>query len=376
MKLNKENIKNVLFVIVLALLMLNILQSNYKIIDINPLSGAIEKVEDSYFSKKTWFSGEYQETQKQYVKNNFALRAPFIRINNQLDYFLYDELHAKGVVFGKNGFLYEENYIKAYLGLDYLGEDSIRKQVQKLKTISDSLKKHDVDLVVLLAPGKGSFYPEYFPPKYDSIQKTTTNYATFKQYLQQDSILLFDAHSWFDELKTTVHPKHKLFSKTGIHWSKYGEYLVMDSLLHFLAKKTERQFPTMVLDTLILSKQLKESDNDIWKGMNLWFPMEDFEMTYPKFHTEDTILNTCKVLTISDSYYWGMYNLGLSKNYFSNGEFWYYYMHIYSKYSNTPTLISTSHVKSELLKNDVVLIICTDANLFKFGFGFLDHSWK
>lgn len=157
MKLSDKNIKSLLFYILLALLWLPIIQAKFKLIDFSPLKGVVETIDDPYLTKSTWKSGEYQEQEENYLKHNFGFRTPLIRLYNQKQFAFYKKANANSVLVGRENYLYEENYIKAALGLDFLGEDSIRNQVQKLKLIADSLEKKQVKLVVLLAPGKSKF---------------------------------------------------------------------------------------------------------------------------------------------------------------------------------------------------------------------------
>jgi nicotinamide mononucleotide adenylyltransferase len=368
----ERHIKNGLFLLVLLLLWLPMVQTKFKFFQVQPLKGAVEATSDPYISKERWFSGVYQKEQEAYVKDSFGFREPFIRLYNQWQYSFYNHTSAHSVVIGRSGYLYEENYIKAHLGLDFIGEDSIRGQVDRLKTISDSLKKKNIDLVVLLAPGKGSFYPEYFPEKYDQVKKGVTNADVYKKYFKQKDIHLLDAHSWFLQMKYKEHKQHRLYSKTGIHWSKYGEYIVADSLLRYLSELRGVEFPAMKLIQEETSSALRSTDNDIWQGMNLWMNMSDYKMTYPIVQRTGEEHNQTKVLTIADSYFWGLYWMGLPEGYFSNGEFWYYFEQRYPQQFTTPSLVNEINIRSEVEKNNVVLLILTDANLPRFGFGFLE----
>lgn len=373
MKRLSEHIKNGLFLLIIGLLFIPIIQKKFKFITLDPLEGAFETIEDPYISKSAWLEGTFQVAQEDYAKNNFGFREILVRLYNQWNFSLYTKANSNGVVIGKEGFLYEGNYIRAQLGIDYIGADSIRKQVKKLETISDTLKRHNIDLVVILAPGKGSFYPDYFPDRYYKKRKDKTNYEEYAKQMKNARINLLDAHSWFREMKKTTHTKYKLFSKTGIHWSRYGEYIMADSLLNYLTKVTGKPFPHMKLDSLEQSKEYRGTDNDAGKGLNILWELPDYEMTYPSFHIVNKELNKTKVLTISDSYYWGMYNFGLSHDYFADGEFWYYNRERYPLTFSGPAPVSEINTKKEVLKHNVVIIVCTDANLSRFGFGFLEN---
>ena len=95
--------------------------------------------------------------------SEFGFRSTFIRLHNQLKYWIYNEFSANGVVIGKDRYMYEESYIKTYYGLDFKGNDTLLVMAEKLKRLQNILHKQNKLLLVVLAPGKGYFYPEYIP---------------------------------------------------------------------------------------------------------------------------------------------------------------------------------------------------------------------
>ena len=63
--------------------------------------------------------------------------------------------------------------------------------------------------------------------------------------------------------------------------------------------------------------------------MNLLVELKGYDLAYPTIITEDGLNKTKpSVLTISDSYYWAIYNMGISKI-FTNDHFWYYNKLVY-----------------------------------------------
>ena len=55
---------------------------------------------------------------------------------------------------------------------------------------------------------------------------------------------------------------------------------------------------------------------------------------------------------------------------FSNTEFWYYNKEIKPRRKNQSSNVEDLNVKEELKKFDVVLLLSTETNLYKFDFGF------
>ncbi|NQY09472.1 MAG: hypothetical protein HRT71_08150 [Flavobacteriales bacterium] len=362
-----------LYLGVLILMFLPMAQNYYGFIESKPLKGSFTKLEDTTLTVDGWLSGNYQLTHQDYIDQNIGFRNVLVRTYNQMHYSLFDNARANQVVVGKDNYLYEENYIKAHLGRDFVGQKEIVERVRKLKKISEELKVNGIDLIVLLAPGKGSFYPEYIPDFYEPERKTITNYEGYRDEMLDTKINILDFNQWFVDMKSTS--PHPLYAKNGIHWSRYGEVLVADSIIGYIGNLRNVDMPELVVKSKVLSDSAQFSDDDIERGMNLLFDIPDLEMAYPVFKIEKSKTSNPKVLTIADSYFWGIFNMSFSKKVFDKGKFWYYNKKIYPDSYEKSLKVKDVDIIEEVEKNDVVLIICTDANLHKFAFGFIDQLY-
>jgi acetyltransferase AlgX (SGNH hydrolase-like protein) len=368
-------IKRILFIIVVVLLSLPLFQQITEIVFVKPLKGAVKKTEKPEFTIDGWFSGKFQSVDEKFINTNFGFRSEFVRLHNQFDYWLFGEVNAKGVLIGKDGYLFEMDYINEYLGRLYLGKDKIDDHASKLKLISDSLESKGIDLVFLFAAGKASYYPEFFPESEAGSEKTVSNYEAFLSSFDSLDIKHIDLNGWFVKMKDTI--SYPLFTKGGIHWSKYGEYLVMDTIISYVEDLRGVKLPHFNAERISVSILPRYRDNDIGEGMNLIFPHSTFPMAYPKL-----VLDTMnadmdvKAMVLADSYYWEMYNEGFSKDIFNNGQFWYYNKEIFSSVPGKEKRnISEINVKNEVEKNDVVFILQTEGTLNRFTFGFVDNMY-
>ena len=368
--------KQILFSIVLILMLVPVIHQvtrGSKTED-GVLSGAIVPTSYNDFSWDSWFDQTYQKNTTKFLNEDFGYRPTFVRLYNQHLYTLYGMANAKGVILGKDGYLFEKNYIKAHYGLDFVGTDTIQEKVKKLNFIQKELAKKGKHLVVLLAPGKGSFYPEYIPDHFKPKDELETNLKGFVREFDKQQINYINFNSWFVSKKGKT--KYPLYPKCGIHWSKYGEFLAADSLLHYLEKETNRALPALELKGIVLEKENRDGDYDLGEGMNLLTEMNTYPMSYPKFTFGEAETNGPKALVVADSYYWGLFNKGMSKNCFNGGQFWYYNKQIFPDSYDEPLYVADVNIIQEVEKNDVVIIICTDANLHKFAFGFVDHLYN
>jgi hypothetical protein len=370
--------KHLMFIGIVLMMCIPALQQYFEFREERPLKGAVIIHEYVPFSWDTWFEGDFQKSTSKYVKTNFGFRSEFIRLNNQKHYSFYNRARANGVIVGKESYLYEENYIEAHLGLDFIGWKEIEEKTRKLKFIQDKLKENGTDLYVVFAPGKGSYNSEYIPDSYlDKSKKQkihATNYETYKQEFLEQNVNFLDFKTWFLDMKDTT--SYPLFGKAGIHWSKYGEFLAADSLLQEIGKIRNAPMPDLVLDNVVEQELNQWGDFDIGEGMNLLFDLPTFAMGYPEFHWDwDTTQSQQIVTFVADSYYWGMFNYGFSRDLFGDGEFWYYNKAIYPDSYQSKIEVGDIDIRAKAEENDVIIILSTDANLYKFAFGFIDQLY-
>jgi hypothetical protein len=364
-----------LFIGLIGMLFIILLQGHFQLLEVEPLQGSYGMVDDPAISKASWFDGSYQEQEALYINQNFGFRSTFVRSYNQWYFSRYNQARANGVIIGKEDYLYEFNYIAAALGRDYIGEEAIADKVYKLNAVSKILHEKDIKIMVLLAPGKGSFYSEFIPDIYEPERLSITNYDTYKKKLDEANIKVLDMHQWFMDMKGKT--EYPLFPKTGIHWSKYGEVLVLDSLVKYInALDMDKRVATIIPGESAPSKRVLDTDDDIERGMNLLFDIPDLAMGYTPFETVvDSTQTPAKVLSVADSYYWGLHNWGVSKHIFNDGQFWFYNEQIYPDVNGIPLKVSEVDLKAEVEKNDVILLLSTDANLYRFAFGFIDQLY-
>jgi len=112
--------KYALFIGIVLMLCVPALQQYFKFREERPLNGAITEPQFTPFSWDGWHSGDFQKTNAAYLNTKFGFRSEFIRLNNERHYWLFNRAKANEVVVGKESYLYEENYIKAAGGIDFI----------------------------------------------------------------------------------------------------------------------------------------------------------------------------------------------------------------------------------------------------------------
>ena len=216
--LKSIDLKKYLFRMLMVLLFVPWIQASFKLVKVKDLKGAVEKTYNPVLNDRNWFEGRFQNQKEHYLNNEFGFRPSFVRLHNQIDFYLFDKLHANSVIRGKENYLYEYNYIKTYYGLDFIGADSIQNRMKQIKVIQDSLQARNKLFLLVFAASKGQFYPEYFPDS--SIRdKKTTNYEMHIKYAAETGVNFIDFNSWILSMKNNA--PYPLYTKYGIHWSYY-----------------------------------------------------------------------------------------------------------------------------------------------------------
>jgi len=374
--MNSYKIKILLYAIFLILLGLPLVYMIVPLKIIEPLKGAVDNAKQPQITIATWFNGEYQKKCEDFFNDNIGFRPWFVKLHNQIKFSLFNEASARGVIRGKENYLYELNYIKAYNGEDFIGKREIYSKVKSIKQLQDKLLEYNKTLLVCISPGKGSFYPEYFPDdKISTTEKQTdsTNYKQYSEALKQLNVNHIDMNGWFKQMKDTCNCM--LYPKYGIHWSYYGMLLATDSIIKYIEDARKIQMPKIEFGKIIRSSVLKHSDYDIAEGMNLLLQMKSEPMCYPKFKfSSDSNLIKPKTLVVSDSFYWGIFNIGVGSEIFSLGGFWYYNEQIYPDSYDSPITVNDVDFAQKVLENDVIILMSTDANLPKFSWGFMEKA--
>ncbi len=374
MKQNGLHIKRYLFTAILLGFVVIALQQQLKFKFEYPLAGAVTLSEKPEFSFKTWFDDSFQTQYQKYVNEHFGFRNSFVRLNNQLAFTFFNKAKANGVIIGKENYLYEENYIKAYYGLDSISNDSIAERLAKFKFVQDTLKKLNIDLLLIYAPGKASYLPEFIPKNKKPKQKHQTNYARFVAQSKISGIRFIDFHDYFEKQKATI--LYPLYPKFGIHWSAYASTLVIDSLIHYIEKLKGVDLNNMTYNGIIYSDSVSDADYDMGNGINVLFKMQSNKLAYANVSYEN---NPDKpkpdILAISDSYWWSIYNMDLLANVFGKSDFWFYNKQVFPEKSGKPTFTKQLHLKSELENHSIIILMATDATLPQLGWGFVEQAY-
>ena len=376
--MNKSHHKTalLLWIFITVLLLLPLLLAQFPKLAGDPLHGInhIDKNE-VLFSWKSVTSGQFQENADRLVQQNIGLCNYWVRLHNEINFKAFRYSNTEKLVLGKNDCFFEEIYITEYLGHNYIGEYFIQKKIANLKRLQELLEKqYNKHLVVVFEPGKASFAPEAIPNRYHPETKGTSNYEGFVRACNTAHVNYLDLNRYFVEQKPTS--PHKLYSKYGVHWSSYGLWLAADTLTRFIERTCAIDLPDCLVVGDSNSTQNKDLDFDMEPPMNLLCELPHESMNFPirTFRFDSTRHTRPHVLTIADSYYWSVWNSGIAQNLFADNTFWYYNLTVWPNIWEPIVWVDKSKLAETIERQDIILLMMTEANLYDFGWGFVEEA--
>lgn len=367
--------KNILFTGILLILFLPLIQQKTGFVKLTPLTGDQTPALIPGFTLKSWSDGSFQNAYDICLEDRIGFRPWLVRMKNQIEFSLFRKANASGVIVGRKSYLFEEDYIRAYTGRDYLGDWFWNQKFRRMELVRDTLKSLGVELALILEPGKASYYPEYIPRRDIKDALPNTNYQAILDNVEVFDIPVLDLNSLFVSRKSDSPFPH--FPKGGIHWSYSAMLEAVDTLLNFADDLIQGEIPAMTIKNGDVTKALRYTDSDLVDILNLVFTPHHMAMHYPEMEFE-TLPDSVKprVLSISDSFFFNILNAGIPGKAFANEAFWYYSKAIYPETWSEPRDTSMINIRKEVESMDLILIMITERFYYKMAWNFIEVLYK
>lgn len=359
----------------LIVLIAPLLQSGFKVFKGGALKGAIIPVPDVEFTLKGWFDGSYQHGKEEYLNEHFGFRNDLVRLHNQINFSLFKIASVRDAVVGKEDYLFERKYIEEYYGRNFIGDSAIDRRIFMIQRIADTLNSLNKKLIVVMAPSKARFFPEYIP---DSLRGPIVpgNYEKYAEGFSRTGIVTMDCNKYFANLRDTC--SYPLFARYGIHWSLYGASFVRDSLLTLIGRVTNKSLPRWDKQFYVSPTPL-DTDNDLGDAMNLIVKVKPGPLAYPTYTLPETVQPVpVRLISVGDSFYWTMTSLKIHEA-LVDDQFWYYNSEVWPPRfgaNNNRLTYADLNIKDEIYNNEVFLLICSEINISNIGFSFVDDAYK
>lgn len=343
-----------------------------------PLSGDFTVAPKPAFESDKFLCAEYQDLYAEYLRTNFSTRSEFIRIYNQLEFTLYGNIHAPGLVIGKDGELYEVGRIKPLYGEDFVSMLDINSKMGMLRFVADTLAKQGKPLVILLAGDKPRIMHKYLPEQYQHNWADTSNYSVYKSLLSKEKNVRFiDFESYCIKLADTC--KFPLYPKYSLHWSPYTMYLAIDSLRKVVDRGLKgKQSAVPVLKGYAKDKKGRYLEYELQNILNMYFSYGKTENVYPIVEYKQPV-GTKKpfVIQIGDSFGELLLDPGYYTSVFDDSSLVFRYNAIIkSRTKLHDTNVNDIDYWDYINKADAIVIVTSELNLDNLGMGFIENAYN
>lgn len=260
--------KVILTALGLILLFPNIFKMNLFKLDVE-LNGVTVSEKFPEINITDILNGTFQNLAEEYFSQNIGGREIIIRCGNQIVYSLFKKSTHESQLLGKNGQIYEKEYINKYLQYyPPVTDEYISELINKLELLKSELSKKNIYLFVFITSSKAEIYNEDIPNIFYKCAPNLqdSSYKKLKLALNEADISYFDAVPYVHELKKKE--KENVYPKTGTHWSQVTGARVAKQLIF----KLEEAFG-YDLSKIEVSKQIVDEpvhpDADIFELLNI-----------------------------------------------------------------------------------------------------------
>jgi hypothetical protein len=344
-----------------------------KIKEFTPLNGVQENKAqlflDSTKNKLSWFDGTFQKYHDLNSSENLALKSPYIRLRNQIQYSLFQKINAQDV------YQYDDVLFRFYTknyheGVNFMGEKKASEQISKLKAIQNHFGK-ETPFITLIAPSKTYFYEEKLP-EVNRYKTNFSNYKYIKKLLLKNELKVIDYNLWFLEKKNSKIP---IFGTGGIHWTSYASCLAMDSLVNYISdlKGTTFQGPNWKIKPKF---KVEYDDHDLAQLLNVFFSPNDKNVKSIEFLKIPQPKKKIKALIISDSFFDVISKTGLRQQIFTEDSEYLYYFSKRRDGQNGSQAFNKNELLSKIKSVDCVFILNDIVNMEDFSWGFIGELYR
>ena len=375
MKNTKTHI--ILFSILMAILWLPLIQEQFDIFKVKPLTGFTEKTELPELTYQSYSDGEYQIQLEKYVSENFGFRENLIRIYNQYIWAFFKKTYIHFITPGKDNWLFYEGAVKDYYGTEQYSafstaekaKDYFDKNVEMMCQLRNVLKSYDIEFLSFMAPSKVYVYSEYLPRR-DKDTTTINSLDYYSNALAEAGFPNIEMTSWFRSMKDTL--EYTVFPKTDNHW-QYTAVYGYDSLFRFMNSLNDFGIPKIKYGKP--EPYYVKCHNDE-ASLNLLFPIINKSEDY-KLNVEIECDENCKkpkVLFVGDSFIWGLNEQLPWNEIMDDVEILFYNEDVFKGFDRVHLYKNEINLLRSILRSDYVVFYTSAHQWYKATYKFVEEA--
>lgn len=345
----------------------------------------VEIHEKPELSVDSFFSGAFQKDFENWITNGYKGRSIIVKTYNQLRFSLFG---TSSQVVGKNGDLFQEPYIKEFLGLDskynFIDADNrtmLETYVDELEYISTVFEENGKLLILMISPSKCDYKYEDIPDYYNNVDE---GYIRGIEYLRE---LLPNRNIHYIDGGVVLSGsglEYPVFYNSGIHWSRPAEQLVSMEVLNVIQQVFGSEIKRFEIKGIEESNQPFWRDADMWNLINIW---ESPGEVYYQYKTETIVPQ--KYLNLNVLIQGGSFSEGVREDFITNDictdiNYIFYNQHLYGRHGSLQEISfdndpdspysdwSNLDLDGLLTQSNVVIIELNEEHIYCFNNGFIE----
>jgi len=372
--------KMIILIIIVAMVLLSSLPPSLRVIPELKLYGVQKIVDKPTLCLNDFYNHNYQQKYEQWLEQNLPLRSYYLRYYSQLLYSLFKKSALDYVVIGKNGYLYEINFINSYLKLPPslpLDRKKIEEKVKMVKVIQDYFLKNGKIFILIITPNKAALYPEYIPEKFSRANvHLAGDYENFVYYCTKYRINYIDLFTILSKYKKQQH--YELFPKTGIHWNALGAAIACKEIVNTLRSMYNIKVPYFSITNIVYAQNPYGDDYDIIKLMGLFKRFYIYNHPIPIIEVKKTEKKNYIVSMQGGSFLWGICCLLTSNKIFEtiNNYFYVIWKQVWPSQKQQLYKNKNEIDYSTVLHSDIFILEVNQEYIYNMGSGFVEELYN
>lgn len=361
----------------MAILWLPLIQEQFDIFKVKPLTGFTEKAKSPELTCQSYYDGKFQIQLEKYVSENFGFRENMIRIYNQYIWAFFKKTYIHFITPGKDNWLFYEGAVKDYYGTEQYSafstaekaKDYFDKNVEMMCQLRNVLKSYDIEFLSFMAPSKVYVYSEYLPRR-DKDTTTINSLDYYSKALTEAGFPNIEMTSWFRDMKDTL--EYTVFPKTDNHW-QYTAVYGYDSLFRFMNSLNDFGIPKIKYGKP--EPYYVKCHNDE-ASLNLLFPIINKSEDY-KLNVEIECDENCKkpkVLFVGDSFIWGLNEQLPWNEIMDDVEILFYNEDVFKGFDRVHLYKNEINLLRSILRADYVVFYTSAHQWYKATYKFVEEA--
>ena len=376
-----HKIHRILCLVSMTALLLAMAQGIWHFVPMRGLRGIWVMEEVPRFTVRDFRDGKWQPQMEKYLKGHFGFHEAAIRLYNQYVYTCYNRTTNKGLIIGRDGYLYERYFVedhyesRMYKYTEHPQEllDMFDLEARRLALLQQQLAERGTTLFVVIPPGKDILYPEHLPPQ-DTMTRMPgpRAYPEYLALFDRYGVHYVDILDWFLHIRDSV--GYDLMMPLGTHWSNIAATYAFDSIMRYMQQIGGASIRPVQLGKPYTDKT-RQPDDDLGRLLNTTIiPHQQrcryVDVTVPPLR--DTATPKPGMIVVGDSFFWTIhYNYPLD-TLFRYAHYWFYNNTIY--FDPEHDNVSQVDLRASLADADYIMLIYCSGQLYDLGNGFIVNA--